>query len=145
MPPAARYLGLQTYQYTREGQVDTTTAVYNWISTYASSMLEQLFGPAPSGRLFSFSSISNNNNNVVFERQAGSFFGQIRSFIITPDQAMDRTVRASLAKAGVPDAQVLTEPIPSSVTVGLGELADDFFGCFRYAMPEYEQLANIWR
>ncbi|MFA6033490.1 MAG: hypothetical protein WC889_11380 [Myxococcota bacterium] len=145
MPPEARYFGCQTYQFTAAGVVNKTTDIYKRITENFPDTAGQFFDPSPSGRLMSFASISNSSNNVEFEQQAGTFFGQVRSFIITPDQAMDRTVRASLAKSGLPATSTLTEAIPSSVTTGLTTAADDFVTIIRYALPRDEKLGNQWR
>ncbi|MFI5398359.1 MAG: hypothetical protein ACHQ9S_22715 [Candidatus Binatia bacterium] len=145
MPPPARYFGYQTYQFTRVGEIDTTAPPYEFMAANVPGMLEVFYKLAPSGRLMSLASISNSINDVVAERQSSPFFGKDRSFISTPDQAMDRAVRASLAKSGVADANILTEPIPSSVTVGLDPLADDFLPMIRYAMPDDKQQGDKWR
>lgn len=145
MPPPARYFGYQSYQFTRTGAIDTTAPPYQFMQANVPDMLDLFYKLAPSGRLMSLASISNSNNNVVVESQSSLFFGEDRSFISTPDQAMDRAVRASLAKSGVADADILTEQIPSSVTVGLDPLADDFSPQIRYAMPDDKQQGDKWR
>ena len=145
MPPSARYFGLQTYQYTREDTVDTDNEVYQFVLNTFPFMLDQFFGPAPNGRLLSFASISNNNNNAVFERRAGSFFDQVRFFVVTPDQAMDTAVRAALARAEVSDRDIVTESIASPVTLGLDKEADDLITVIRYALPDDEQAGELWR
>ncbi len=144
MPPAGRYFGFQTYQFSRQGQIDTTTGQYQFISQF-SAMMNVFFKLAPSGRLLSFASLSNSINNVVIEEQACAAFDQERSFIVTADRAMDTAVRASLSQAGVAAANVFTEPIPSSVKIGLDAAADDFISAMRYAMPDDKQQGDAWR
>jgi hypothetical protein len=53
-------------------------------------LADYLFGTVPQNpsRVLSFSSLSNNINNVVIERQSGAAFGETRYFVITPDRAM---------------------------------------------------------
>jgi hypothetical protein len=98
----------------------------------------------------SFSSFSNNINNVVIQQQSGAAFGQTRYFIITPDGAMDRTVRTSLDLVGVPDKDVFTSPVPLRDEIGeIGPLgldakANDFTTWIRYKHPDNEHAAHAW-
>jgi hypothetical protein len=144
MPPAGRYFGFQTYQFSREGQIDTMTGQYQFLSQFP-AMMNVFFKLAPSGRLLSFASLSDSINNAVIAEQACTAFGQVRTILVTADRAMDNAVRASLAEAGVTAATVFTEPIPSSMKVGLEKEADDFMSVMRYAMPEDPQQGEAWR
>jgi len=118
-------------------------------------------------RLQSFSSITNNINNVVMQNLSGrSPWNEMRYFVITPDQRTDAAVRQALAALGVDDMDIFTEAIPETFQgqvdpdlppcpyygqnpvvgpLGLGEGAVDFTTAVRYAMPEDEQAAHVWR
>ncbi len=147
MPPPAAYFGLQTYLFSREGTFDTTSAAYQYIATNYPLMLSTYFTSVPANqkRLQVFASLSNSNNNVVFDRQSGASFSQERYFVISPDKIMDGTVRASLGKLAVNASNIVSEPIPSTMRLGLGESADEFMSLMRYAMPADENAAELWR
>ena len=147
LPPPAAYMGMQTYLFTREGTFDTTSATYQFIANNFPGFLDFLFSTVPENpdRLLMLASLSNNNNNVVIERQSGRAFGQLRFFIITPDQDMDDAVRESLGNISVDSEDIFTEPIPSTMRTGLDEHADDFLTVMRYAMPENDVDAESWR
>ena len=151
LPPKAAYFGIQTYLFTREGTFDKTSKQYTIISKNFTPMLDYLFAMVPKNpkRVQAFSSLSNSNNNVVIESQSGAAFDQERFFIITPDQVMDSTVRKALAKIAVAESNIFTEPIPSTMRIGLDEPADDFLTIIRYAMPydngEPGAPSDTWR
>jgi hypothetical protein len=155
LPPPGRYTGLQTWAFTKEW----LTEVEPWdpsanakIHAFAPALVDYLFATVPgnSSRIQSASTLSNNINNVVIERQSGAAFGQTRYFIITPDRAMDLAVRTSLALSGVPGEDVFTEQIPPRDAIGdIGPLgldakANDFVTAIRYAMPDDEHAAHAW-
>lgn len=148
LPPPGRYFGLQTYVFTRAGNINTSDPIYQ--STLVDPILHNiLFSALPKNpsRLTMFASIGNSNNNVVIERQSGAAFDQQRSFVISPDAAMTREMSEALVHAGVvqPD-QVFTEPVsPEVARVGLGAEADDFVTIVRYAQPDDEQASGQWR
>jgi hypothetical protein len=155
LPPPGRYTGLQTWAFTKEWLTEDEPwdpSAYAAIHDFAPALVDYLFATVPlnSSRIQSASTLSNNINNVVIERQSKAAFGQTRYFIITPDQAMDRAVRNSLALAGVPDEDVFTERIPPSDEIGdIGPLgldakANDFVTALRYAMPDNEHAAHAW-
>ena len=176
MPPRAKYLGLQSYVFTHDWVVEEGDPAhpwgYPWIRDAAKGgrdrfshtpMVQYLFSTLPRNdrRVQSFSTVSNSINNVVMDGDdSGASFGQIRYFVITPDQEMDRSIRSALGTLGVSDSDVFTEPIPQSfageeltqrgfgdgrIELGLGEDAFDFMHGIRYAMPENEQAATAWR
>jgi hypothetical protein len=168
MPPRGKYMSLQSYVFTHEwvieeGEHPGFPYGYPWVRNAAqggrdrfahSPMVGYLFSTLPQNpkRVQSFSSISNSINNVVMDGdQSGTSFGQLRYFVITPDQVMDEKVRAALERLGVPQEAVFTEEVPSSFDgtplgpLGLDEHALDFMHGFRYAMPENEQAAHAWR
>lgn len=137
MPPPGAYFGLQTYLFTREGTYDKSSSTYQYIATNAPATLSTYFAEVPGNlkRIQVFGSLGNSNNDVVFERQSGGSFGQERYFIVTPDKTMDGTVRNSLQKLSVSAAAIVTEPVPTTTRLGLGESADEFVSVMRYAMP----------
>ena len=146
LPPPARYFGCQTYVFTRRGSINTSNPVYKFLSLLYPEKLNLFFRLSPNpDRVLLFASLSNAINNVVIERQSGASFGLHRVFIITPDQSMDRMIRNFLTSTGVLSDTIFTEPIPSSMNLGLGENADDFVVVMRYAMPESEEQGQWWR
>jgi len=148
LPPAAAYFGLQTYEFSREGTINTQDPVYKFLVEHGIPQIVQLFfnyTPNPK-RIRIFASIGNSNNNVVVERKSGASFGQERFFIITPDQFMERNMRQALLDAGVPDAKdIFVEPVAPPLELGLGEKAYDFMTWIRYAMPAELSAGDQWR
>jgi hypothetical protein len=155
LPPPGRYMGLQSWVFTKEWLTEDepwNPVRYGQLQVRAPELIDYLFGIVPGNpsRIQSFSSLSNNINNVVIERQSGAAFGQTRYFIITPDRGMDRAVRHSLALFGVPGKDVFTEPIPPGDALGeIGPLgldanANDFITLLRYAVPDNEHAAHAW-
>lgn len=157
MPPPAAYFGLQTYVFTREGTYDKTSTMYQYIATHYPAMLGFFFNTVPMNqkRIQLAASLGNSNNNVVVQQQSGAAFYQERYFIATPDQFMDSAVRASLNRIAVENANIFTEPIPSTVgdlsrvKTGLDEHADELLWVMRYAMPldngEPSTPSYIWK
>jgi hypothetical protein len=150
LPPSGRYMGLQSWVFTKEWLTKDepwNPHVYAQVQARAPSLVGFLFNTVPGNpsRIESFSSLSNNINNVVIQRQSGAAFGQTRYFIITPDRAMDRTVRSSLGLLGVPTEDMFTEPIPPGIgPLGLDAKANDFVTLIRYAMPDNAHAAHAW-
>ncbi|WES63823.1 hypothetical protein P0L94_15290 [Microbacter sp. GSS18] len=175
MPPEGRYMGLQSWVFSQE-RLDAPplwdTVWEDLINHQVPFLSQYLFGTVPrdSSRLLSFSSLSNNINDVVMTAQSDEApFGQVRTFVITPDQTMDGVVRAALENAGMPGDDIFTEPIPPDAVVefpqpatppddeaqpigpqpigpiGLDKSANDFLTALRYAMPEDERAADTWR
>lgn len=155
LPPPGKYMGLQTWMFTREWLTKDDPwdqVAYEQVAALAPDLVGYLFGTVPgnSSRVFTFSALSDTTNNVVIERQSGAAFGQTRYFVITPDQAMDRAVRSSLALAGVPGSDVFTEPIPLRDEVGeIGPLgldakASDFTTWIRFKRPDSAHAAHAW-
>jgi hypothetical protein len=155
LPPPGRYTGLQTWAFTKEWLTEDAPwdpLVYERVKAQAPEMVDYLFTKVPGNpsRIQSASTLSNNINNVVIERQSRTAFGQTRYFIITPDRAMERVVRGSLGLSGVPDEHVFTEPIPlrdelgEIGPIGLDARATDFLTGIRYAMPDDEHAAHAW-
>jgi len=153
LPPPASYFGQQTYLSTRKGTYDEGNPRYREIEESLGDFVRVFFQQVPSapGRYEAISSVSNPNNNVLIERAAVSAFGQIRHFIITPDKFMNKAVREAFARISVRDEEVFTEQIPSDMTVGLDEAADDFWNAIisrpqnsRNA-PANHIIASFWK
>lgn len=148
LPPPSKYFGIQSYVFTREGVINTNDDIYKWLLQFNNPViLKQFFDTSPNPkRLVMFSSIGNSNNNITIENQSGTAFDKERFFITTPDQSMERNMKTALLKAGVPRAEhIFVEPVASAYKIGLTEEADDFISIFRYAMPQDNYAANIWR
>ena len=137
LPPPAAYFGLQTYLLSRPGEWHTDSYQYGFVQQQIPAMFTTFFSKLPgnNARLQLFADLSNSINDVVIRNASGAVWDEERYFVVTPDQAMDRTVRQALAGLGIPDSFVFTEPIPSSVVLGLDEASDDFLTFMRYAMP----------
>jgi len=137
LPPQARYFGLQTNVFTRQGSFSTESDQYKYLS-----QMPWLFGmffsyvPWDHTRIQLLSSIGNSNNNVVIEAAADEAFDQERYFVITPDKLMEKAVREAFGNIEVEDRDIFTEPIDETLRVGLNEAADDFYTIIRYAMPD---------
>ena len=146
LPPPGRYFGVQTNVYSREGSLNLAHPVYQALEK-TPDVRSMLFSLSPDpARVLIFASIGNSTNNVVIERQAGSAFGQARSFISTPDAVMTRAMTAALGRVGVDASAVFVEPVsPSLVRLGLGRSADDLMMFMRYAMPEDSLAGEQWR
>ncbi len=174
MPPEGRYMGLQSWVFSQEVTPvprPWDTAWEDIVTAQVPLLAQYLFGALPrdSSRLVTFSSLSNNINDVVMTAQSTTNeppFGQVRTFVITPDQVMDQVVRTALEGAGMPADDIFTEPIPPDATIeypslkpadeeapptgpigpiGLDKSADDFLTALRYAMPDDERAADTWR
>jgi hypothetical protein len=149
LPPPAKYFGLQTYVFTRQGDYSRASPQYLSISQspFLNPMLDLFFAydPIDSSRIQILASLGNSNNNVVIQTASGAAFNQQRYFIITPDQTMDAAVREAFSNIGIQNNDIFTEPISSLLQVGLGKEADDFFTAIRYAMPDDEKSGDTWR
>lgn len=156
LPPSGKYFGIQTWVFSQEGRW-SDAAYERWAATPDLAIpLQYLFDTIPaddptSSRVQSLSAISNIINNVVVERQSGSAFGEVRYFMVTPDRTMDEALRAALARVGVPDRHIFTEPIPqrdelgSIGPIGLEREANDFMTFIRYALPDDPAAGEAWR
>ena len=151
LPPPAAYFGLQTYLLSRPGVLNTTSVQYQFVKAYIPALLQTFFTPLPkhAERLQSWSDLSNSINNVVIENGSGGVWNKLRYFITTPDKTMNLVVRQALSRLDIPEKYVFTEPIPSDMSIGLGEEADDFLTILRYAMPKdggkNGTRSNTWR
>jgi len=179
MPPPAKYMGLQTWMFgtkwaRRISPWDVEACVI--YARQANEMTQYFFTTFPpfsnrthcftlpdaEGRVLSLSSVNNNINNVVMEKQSGVPWDEIRYLVITPDRLTDQSVRGALQGLGVDDGNVFTEEIPESFEdsdykpgfpfgqspvvgpLGLDQGAADFTTAIRYAMPENQHAANAW-
>jgi hypothetical protein len=147
LPPPGAYFGLQHYEFSRPGIINTQDPIYLWLGTFSQEVQKLFFDYCPDPtRLRIFASINNSNNNVVVERQSGASFGQLRYFITTPDQYMARSMTQYLRDAGVPDTRhIFIEPVPGTLRVGLDKSADDFDFLMRYALPANKTEGDAWR
>lgn len=148
LPPPGRYMGLQSYLFTRLGRFDRTSKIYQLLKRTDPFLFHIFFAKVPGepSRIQSLSSLSNAINNVVIQRQSGAAFGRTRFFVITPDRTMDSVVRQALLRLGVSSPDIFTEPIPPlGRPLGLGKPADDFVTAMRYAEPANEAAARRWR
>lgn len=155
LPPKGKYFGLQTWVYSQQGRWSQQDYDFWAHKPNLVVPIQYVFDTLPpedpsATRVQSFSAISNVVNNVVIERQSGSSFGQIRYFVITPDDTMNEAVRSALAGAGVNERDVFTEQVPQrdelgAIPIGLGSEASDFVSVFRYAVPEDPAAGQAWR
>lgn len=136
LPPPASFFSEQTWVFSREGSFDENSTRYQEIANSRLSDFTRIFFKKLNDkRSLLFASLSNPNNNVVIEKQSGGSYGEMRYFIITPDQHMDKVVRKMLSRHAVDKKNIFTEPIPNDMKVGLGETSDDFTTLIRYAHP----------
>jgi hypothetical protein len=156
LPPPAAYFGLQSYLLSRPGEWKEDSVQYQFVKAKVPALLDTFFTKLPKNdeRLELFADLSDPINNVVIENRSGDVWDQVRTFVITPDQNMDQTVRQALARLRIPDEDVFTEPIPSmlggtNMAIGLDEGSDDFLTVLRYAMPKdgggNGTRSNAWR
>jgi hypothetical protein len=156
MPPPAKYIGLQTWMYTTGWVSDESPwdeDAWELFAQRAGPLIQYLFAQVPGNPelVQSFSSVDNNINNVVMERVSGTPWDQIRYLVITPDQRMDEAVRMALEDLGVDGSEIFTEGIPETFQgapvgpLGVDEQGVDFLTLLRYAMPDDEQAAEVWR
>jgi hypothetical protein len=148
LPPPGRYLGFQSYLFTRLAGFDRTSGIYQLLKRTDPYLFHIFFAKVPGepSRIQSLSSLSNAINNVVIGRQSGAAFGTTRFFVITPDRAMNTAVRQALRRAGASSRDIFTEPVPPlGRPLGLRKPADDFVTVMRYAEPVNEAAARRWR
>ena len=156
MPPPGRYFGVQTWEWSQRGHWKAKD-YYKWAHDPRNPLpMSILFSAMPppdpqSDRVWSFSALGDNINNVVIQRRSGYAFGKNRYFIITPSATTDRAVRHALQAQGVPNNYIFTEEVPSRDRygrigpLGMGKNAIDFNTFFRYAIPASADAAKAWR
>ena len=156
MPPPGRYMGLQTWEWSQRGHwkaKDYATWARDPNNPIPMSLLFSTMPPPKpkADRVWTFSALGDNINNVVMARRSGDPFGKNRYFIITPSASTDRAIRRALQAQGVPDRYIFTEQIPSRDTsgpigpLGMGKNAIDFNTFFRYAVPASADAGTAWR
>lgn len=153
MPPPGRYFSEQSFVFSHEGTYNTSSKTYMDLAYLTSTgkipdfIMSLFFRQVPGvpERIFLFASLSNPINNVVIEEKAGTAFDQLRYFIITPDDFMNKAVREAFAGVSVADKDIFTEQIPSDLRLGLDTSSDDFATFFRYAQPLDEGKAATWK
>ena len=154
MPPLADYFSEQSFVFTRQGTYKEDSKTYQDIATDPGLrfLLPVLFRPVNAlhpERILVWSDLSNPINNVTMERQSGVAFDQLRYFIITPDDFMNKAVRSAFSGISVEDRDIFSEPIPYHMKFGLDQAADDFVTLIRYAQPADEGAvgtpSDTWR
>jgi hypothetical protein len=120
MPPPAAYFGVQTYLFTRAGELQKESDQYQWIDNHIKYMIPTFFTlvphePADAHRVEIMADVSNSTNNVVIKNQSHSVWEQPRHFVITPNPAIDAAIRGAFAKIGIADNDIFTEKIPNHV------------------------------
>jgi len=147
IPPPARYFGLETNVFTREGSLNEEDPVYKMLADVP-DLQAIIFHAAPNpDRRMLVASIGNSVNNVVIEEQSKESWGQQRFIVVTPDEDMAAAMTDALAGLeGVEPDHVFTEPVsPSLVRLGYGPAADDLITYIRYSMPNDLELGEKWR
>jgi hypothetical protein len=146
MPPPGAYLGLQTYVFTRQAEINRYDEIFLQVPE---ALREILFAEAPNpSRLITWATIGDSNNHVVIEEKTGVPWGynQQRFFIVTPDQAAERDVAAALAAAGVDERQIFVEKVAADlVRLGLDPAADEFQTLLRYVQVPNTKDGDAWR
>lgn len=165
MPPPADYFGIQTYLFTRAGELCTKSPQYSIINSKVSYLLPVFFSLVPNEpdsapRVEIMADLSDATNNVVITNQSLRVWDQLRHFILTPSPTMDHAVRDAFKKIGIAGQDIFTEKIPGylvpeldapecpyadTLRFGLGQQADDFVTAIRYAMPVDAAAADRWR
>ena len=135
MPPEAAYFGMQSYLFTRKGEFQTDNVTYEYHSALGTRDLLFHQMPLSPERYGSWDSLTDATNNAVIERQSGGVWGQFRYLVVTANRQMETRVRQMLSELSVDEKDIFTQAMPSSVTIGLEEEADDFLTLIRYSMP----------
>jgi hypothetical protein len=164
MPPPAKYFGMKTYLFTRDGVLCKESPQYDFVVGHVSALLPTFFSlvpkaPVTAPRVEIIADLSNSPNNVVIAKQSHKVWDQLRYFVITPNPAMDTAIRDAFAKIGIAKDDIFTEKIPGHVEseseptgcpegaalrFGLGQQSDDFLTVIRYAEPMDEDASDRW-
>jgi hypothetical protein len=146
MPPPGSYLGLQTYVFTRQAEINRKDEIF---LALPEDLREILFAAAPNpSRLITWATIGDSNNHVVIEDQTKTpwEYNQQRFFIVTPDQAAERDAAAALMAAGVDRRQIFVEKVAADlVKLGLDPAADEFQTVLRYVQVPNTEDGDAWR
>lgn len=126
MPPAAAYLGYQSYVIIRDA------------SAYPAGGRHSVT-PDPN-RYAVFGSIGNAINQTLIAQQANVHFGDANAtvaFLTTQNPNVETAVRNALRSVdGLDLRTVLTEPVGDFVKTGLDAPADEMYTILRYALPD---------
>jgi len=146
LPPPGSYLGLQTYVFTRQAEVNRKDEIFLGVPDDFRGLL---FSTAPNpARLVTWATVGDSINQAVIEDQVGSPWesNQHRFFIVTPDQAIERDVSQALEAAGVDAKHIFVEEVAADlVRLGLGPAADEFHTVLRYVQVPNTAGADAWR
>ncbi len=167
MPPPADYFGIQTYLFTRAGELCKNSPQYSYIDLHLHPMVPVFFSlvpnePESAPRVEIMADLTDSTNNVVIANADRSHrvWDQLRYFIVTPNPAMDEAIRKAFQQLGIAGQDIFTEKIPGYVVsaldtpdcpeaatlrFGLDQQADDFVTAIRYAMPVDGAAGDRWR
>lgn len=164
MPPPASFFSEKTYLFTRAGDLCNKSSHYDFVLNRLHPMLGTFFSLVPQepGRVEIIADLTNNPNSVIMANTSGDIWDQIRYFVITPNPAIDASIRKAFVRMGIPSQYVFTEKIPgfigsipydperqcppaADLRFGLNPQADDFVTVLRYAMPVDEAAGDQWR
>ena len=154
-PPPSRYFSEQSWVFTREGMYDQDRynalvklvdegVLPDFVVPLFFSIVPNLPADVPQ-RISLFASLSNPINNFVIQTQTGTTpFSEQRYFIVTPDDYMNRAIRAAFESMSISDTDIFNEEIPSelgigtnsSLRIGLSQSSDDFTTLLRYSQPD---------
>jgi hypothetical protein len=155
MPPSGKYMSLVTYEWSQHGKWKTKDYDQLVNTPKKPPIRYAFFSTIPpddssAERTWSFSTLGEAVNNVVMQLKSGDAFDTNRYFIITPSASTDQAVRRALQAQGISDDHIFTEEIPSRDEfgpigpLGMGENAIDFWGLFKYAVPDDLDAAQKW-
>jgi hypothetical protein len=155
MPPAGKFMGLQTFVWSQPGRWKTKD-YDRWAATANRPYpMEYLFQTIPpndpkANRTQSWSSFGDSVNNMVMQNQSGVPWGKDRYLITTPSAATAKAISATLVGRGVPAEDIFIEQVASRDSLGpigplgMGKNALDFYSFFRYALPTDPDAATEW-
>jgi hypothetical protein len=155
MPPAGKFMGLQTFLWSQPGQWKKKD-YDRWAATADRPYpMEYLFQTIPpndpkANRTLSWSSFGDSINNMVMQDQSGDPWGEDRYLITTPSATTAQAVTTALVARGVPAEDILIEQVASRDSLGpigplgMGKNAVDFYSFFRYALPADRDAATQW-
>jgi hypothetical protein len=155
MPPAGKFLGLQTFVWSQPGHWKKRD-YDRWAATpdrpYPMEYLFQTIPPndPKAHRTTSWSSFGDSVNNVVMQNEPGDPWGENRYVITSPSASTAQTVRGALVTQGVPAEDIFIEQVPSRDSLGpvgplgMGKNAVDFYSFLRYALPDDTDAAERW-
>lgn len=155
MPPAGKFMGLQTFLWSQPGHWKKKDYDRWAATTDRPYPMEYLFQTIPpndpkADRTLSWSSFGDSINNVVMRNQSGDPWGEDRYLITTPSATTAQAVTDALVARGVPAEDIFIEQVASRDSLGpigplgMGRNAVDFYSFFRYALPTDPDAATEW-